>query len=161
MSKIKFQNYSGIKNEQHNPRAVAKTDLKNGYIVLNAVEDGKEVARVPANVADAQGELYFVWNTIDTPELDNEVDFVVKAGQFARIFKFPQGEVLEVTGDLVVGTIVKGDILIADETTVNNGKLRKAVTATDKGYAVALEVLEVTTFGGKGYTVKVTSIATA
>lgn len=161
MSKIKFQNYSGIKNEQHNPRTVAKTDLKNGYVVLNAIEGGKEVAKVPTNVAEAKGELYFVWNTIDTPELDNEVDFVVKAGRYARIFKFPKDEILEVTGDLVVGTIVKGDILIADETTVNNGKLRKAVTATDKGYAVALEVLEVTTFGGKGYTVKVTSIASA
>ena len=158
MSKIKFQNYSGIKNEQHNPRAIAKTDLRNGYIVMNATESGKEVAKVPTTTAETKGNLYFVWNTIDTPELDNEADFVIKAGKPARIFKFPQDEILEVTGDLVIGTVAKGDILIADEVTANNGKLRKAVTATDKGYAVALEILEVTSFGGKGYTVKVTSI---
>ena len=157
MSKIKFQNYSGIKNEQHNPRTIAKTDLKNGYTVLNATEDGKEVAKVVSTADEAKGELYFVWNTIDTPELDNEADFVIKSGKFARIFRYPQGEVLEVTGDLVTGDVIKGDILIADE--VNGGKLRKAVEVTDTGYAVALEVLEVTTFGGKGYTVKVTSIA--
>ena len=157
MSKIKFQNYSGIKNEQHNPRTVAKTDLKNGYTVLNATEDGKEVAKVVSTVDEAKGELYFVWNTIDTPELDNEADFVINAGKFARIFRYPQGEVLEVTGDLVTGDAVKGDLLIADE--VNGGKLRKAIEATDIGYAVAFEILEVTTFGGKGYTVKVTSIA--
>lgn len=157
MSKIKFQNYSGIKNEQHNPRTIAKTDLKNGYVVVSTIEDGKEVAKVPTTVEEAQGNLYFVWNTIDTPELDNEADFVIKAGKFARIFKFPQDEILEVTGDLVNGTIVKGDILIADES--DGGKLRKAVDVTDTGYAVALEVLELTTFGGKGYTVRVTSIA--
>ena len=157
MSKIKFQNYSGIKNEQHNPRAVAKTDLKNGYIVLNAVEDGKEVARVVSSADEAKGDIYFVWNTIDTPELKNEADFVIKAGKFARIFSFPQGEVLEVTGDLVTGDVIKGDVLIADE--ANGGKLRKAVEVTDASYTVALEILEVTTFGGKGYTVKVTSIA--
>lgn len=157
MSKIKFQNYSGIKNEQHNPRAIAETDLKNGYVVLNAIEDGEEIARVPANADEAKGDLYFVWNTIDTPELDNEADFVVNAGKFARIFKFPQGEILEVTGDLVTGTIAVGDILVASET--GDGKLRKAVEDTDTGYSVALEVLEVTAFGGKGYTVKVTSIA--
>lgn len=161
MSKIKFQNYSGIKNEQHNPRAVAKSDLKNGYIVVNGIEDGKEIAKVPETDEEAKGTLYFVWNTIDKPELDNESDFVIKEGDFARIFKFPQDEILEITGDLVTGNIVKGDLLISD--TENKGMLKKANTTSetdpDEGYAVALEVLELTTFGGKGYTVKVTSIA--
>ena len=158
MSKIKFQNYSGIKNEQHNPRAVAQSDLRNGYIVVNGIDNGTEIARVPETDDDAKGGLYFVWNTIDKPELDNESDFVIKAGDFARIFKFPQDELLEITGDLVTGTIAKGDLLVAD-VAANGGKLRKADPATDTGYAVALEVLELTSFGGKGYTVKVTSIA--
>jgi len=158
MSKIKFQNYSGIKNEQHNPRAVAQSDLRNGYIVVNGIDNGTEIARVPETDDDAKGGLYFVWNTIDKPELDNESDFVIKAGDFARIFKFPQDELLEITGDLVTGTIAKGDLLVAD-VAANGGKLRKADPATDTEYAVALEVLELTSFGGKGYTVKVTSIA--
>jgi hypothetical protein len=159
MSEIKFQNYSGIKNEQHNPRTVAKTDLKNGYAVLNVIESGKEVARVVASAAEAKGDLYFVWNTIDKAELDNKSDFVVKTGEFAKIFKFPKDELVEITGDLVTGTIAVGDLLIADETADKLGLYRKAVGGTDTGYAVALEVIEVNTFGGKGYTAKVTSIA--
>lgn len=158
MSEIKFQNYSGIKNEQHNPRAVAKTVLKNGYAVLNVTESGKEVARVVANATEAKGNLYFVCNTIDKPELDNKSDFVVNTGEFAKIFKFPKDELLEVTGDLVDGAVVVGDVLIADATAGKLGLYRKALVG-DTAYAVALEVLEVTTFGGKGYTVKVVSIA--
>jgi hypothetical protein len=160
MSEVKFQNYSGIKNEQHNPRAVAKTALKNGYAVLNVIESGKEVARVVASAAEAKGDLYFVWNTIDKPELDNKSDYVINAGEFARIFKYPQDELVEITGDLVDETTVAvGDILIASEISGKGGLYRKAVSGTDTGYAVALEVIEVTTFGGKGYTAKVTSIA--
>lgn len=159
MSKINFQNYSGIKNEQHNPRAIAQSDLRNGYIVVNGIDNGTEIARVPETDDDAKGGLYFVWNTIDKPELDDESDFVIKAGDFARIFKFPQDELLEITGDLVTGTIAKGDLLVADVSTANRGKLRKADLDADNGYTVALEVLDFSNLGGKGYTVKVTSIA--
>ena len=149
MSKVKFQNYSGIKNAKDNPRALAVTDLKNGQAVVYSIgTDGKEYATLPTDVTTAKVANHFVWNTIDKPELDNEDDFIISSGEFARIFEYPQGELMDVSADLVVTTTVStGDILVP---TVSG----KYVTATvsDTGYKFGLQVKEKTTYGETGYT---------
>lgn len=152
MSKVKFQNYSGIKNAKDNPRAIAVGDLKNGMAVVYSIgSDGKEYATAPTNATTAKLANHFVWNTIDKPELDNESDFVIKDGEFARIFEFPKGELLDMSDDLIATTVlVTGDILVAD--VVNGGYIK---TADSAGYAFGLHVKEATTFGGKGHTVLV------
>ena len=149
MSKIKFQNYSGIKNAKDNPRTIAKSDLKNGVAVVYSIgTDGKEYATLPTDATTAKAANYFVWNTIDKPELDNETDFVIKSGDFARIFEFPKGELMDVSADLVVTTTVStGDVLVA---TTANGMYIKA-TAGDTGYSFGLQVKEATNFGSNGY----------
>lgn len=139
MSKIMYANYAGIKNEQHIPNAVAQSDFKNGYVVVKGVDaKGKHTAAVPASADECKGELWFIWNTIDTPELDNYDDFVIKAGDFARIFKFKADYPVYVSKDLITGDIAVGKYLVADE--ANAGKLKVADTTT--GYAVALLVTE-------------------
>lgn len=139
MSKIMYANYAGIKNEQHIPDAVAQSDLKNGYVVVKGVDaKGKHTATVPASADDCKGELWFVWNTIDKPELDNYNDFVIKAGDFARIFKLKADYPVYVSKDLIDGDIAIGKYLVADE--ANAGKLKVVDAAT--GYAVALLVTE-------------------
>lgn len=159
MSKVKFQNYSGIKNEQHTPRAVAQSDFKNGYVVVRGFDaTGKETATVPTTDALAKGELWFVDNLMDTPELDNYDDFVVKSGKPARLFNFENAkqEILEVSGDLVTGSLVVGDVMIADITAGKQGMYKKVTTET--GYKVALKITGLNNIGGKGYDVAVTSI---
>ena len=153
MSKVKFQNYSGIKNAKDNPRAIAASDLKNGQAVIYSIgTDGKEYATLPTDATTAKTAKHFVWNTIDKPELDNESDFVIKSGEFARIFEYPQGELMDVSADLVVTTTVStGDILVA---ATANGKYVTA-TAGDTGYGFGLKMKEKTTFGGNGYSVLV------
>lgn len=150
MSKVKFQNYSGIKNAKDNPRALANGNLKNGMAVVYSIgTDGKEYATAPTDATSAKAAKHFVWNTIDKPELDNESDFVIKSGEYARIFEYPQGELMDISADLVVTTTVStGDVLVANTT---NGSYIKA-TAGDTGYGFALQVKEKTTFGGTGYT---------
>ena len=150
MSKVKFQNYSGIKNAKDNPRAIAASDLKNGMAVIYSIgTDGKEYATLPTDATTAKTAKHFVWNTIDKPELDNESDFVIKSGEFARIFEYPQGELMDVSSDLVITTTVStGDILVA---ATANGAYVKA-TASDTGYEFGLKVKEATTYGSKGYT---------
>lgn len=139
MSKIMYANYAGIKNEQHIPDAVAQSDLKNGYVVVKGVDaKGKHTATVPANADECKGTLWFVWNTIDKPELDNYDDFVIRKGDFARIFKFKADYPVYVSKDLISGDIAVGKYLVADE--ANAGKLKVADAST--GYAVSLLVTE-------------------
>lgn len=146
MSIVKFQNYSGIKNEQHTPRAIANVDVKNGYAVVIKFEDGVEKAVLPTG-DEVKGDLWFVWNTITSPELENYDDFVVKAGKPVRAFNFENAkrEIVEVSGDLVSTDVVVGDILVANE----SGTYEKIADAT--GYKVSLEVVALNTIGGKGY----------
>ena len=131
MSKIMYANYAAIKNEQHIPDAVAQSDLKNGYVVVKGVDEkGKHTATVPGNATECKGELWFVWNTVDKPELDNESDFIIKEGDFAKIFKFK--------ADLITGEVKTGKYLVADES--NAGMVKVVDAAT--GYAVSLLVTE-------------------
>lgn len=139
MSKIMYANFAGIKNEQHIPDAVAQSDLKNGYLVVKGVDDkGKHTATLPSSVDECKGDLWFVWNTVDKPELDNESDFVIKKGDFARIFKFKADYPIYVSKDLVSGDVAVGKYLVADE--VNFGMVKVVDDAAD--YAVALLVTE-------------------
>lgn len=139
MSKIMYANYAGIKNERHIPDAVAQSDLKNGYVVVKGVDDkGKHTAAVPTSADACAGELWFVWNTVDKPELDNESDFVIKKGDFARIFKFKADYPVYVSKDLVTGDVAVGKYLVADDA---NAGMVKVADAAD-GYAVAMLVTE-------------------
>lgn len=147
MSIVKFQNYSGIKNEQHTPRAIADVDMKNGYAVAIEFDDGVEKAVLPTG-DKVKGDLWFVLNTITTPELDNYDDFVIKAGKPVRAFNFENAkrEIVEVSGDLVATTeVTKGDVLVANE----SGMYEKIADAT--GYKISLKVVDFNTIGGKGY----------
>ena len=138
MSKIMYANYAGIKNEQHIPDAEAQTDLKNGYVVVKSKKNGRNIASVPASADECKGDLWFVWNTIDKPELDNASDFVIKKGEPARIFKFQADYPVYVSKDLVTGEVAVDKYLVADEA---NAGMLKAVNSAD-GYAVALLVCE-------------------
>lgn len=139
MSKIMFANYAGIKNEQHIPDAVAQSDLKNGYVVVKGInEKGQHTAAVPANATECKGALWFVWNTIDKPELDSDSDYQVKKGDCARIFKFQSDYPVYVSSDLISGEVSAQKYLVADE--ANAGKLK--VTASATGYTNALLVTE-------------------
>lgn len=147
MSIVKFQNFSAIKNEQHTPRAIAETDMKNGYAVVIKYADGKEKAAIPS-ADEVKGDLYFVQNTITTPELDNYDDFVVKAGKPVRAFNFANSarEIVEVSGDLVTGdSIAVGDTLVAG----TDGGYVKIADAS--AYMVSLKVIARNTIGGSGY----------
>ena len=147
MSTVKFQNFSGIKNEQHTPRAIADVDVKNGYAVVVKHEYGVEKAYLPTG-DEVKGDIYFVNNTITTPELDNKDDFVVKAGKPVRAFRYAnsESEIVEVSGDLVVTEGIKlGDVLVAN----TEGKYAKIADAS--GYKVSLKVIDFNTLGGKGY----------
>lgn len=139
MSKIMYANYAGIKNEQHIPDAVAQSDLKNGFVVVKGIDEkGKHTATLPASTDECKGELWFVWNTIDKPELDNASDFVVKAGDFARIFKFKADYPVYVSKDLIDGEVAVGKYLVADD--ANFGALKVVDDIAD--YAIALVVTE-------------------
>lgn len=148
MSKVKFQNYSGIKNAKDNPRCIADSDLKNGMSVIYYIaDDGAEHVKVAATADDAKTIKHFVWNTIDKPEFDNENDFVIKKGEYARIFEYPQGEIMDISSDLITTASVSiKDIVIAS----TSGKYVVA-TESDTGYSFGLRVTEKTTFGGTGF----------
>lgn len=139
MSKLMYANFNGIKNEQHIPDAIASTDLKNGYVVVKGIDaKGQHTATLPTSAEDCQGELWFVHNTIDKPELDSDADYVIKASKFARIWKFKADYPVYVTADLIDGVVAVGKYLVADE--AHPGLLKVAEAST--GFKVALVVRE-------------------
>lgn len=149
MSKVKFQNYSGLKNAKDNPRCIAASDLKNGQAVVYSIgTDGKEVVALATDAASAKKANHFVWNTLEKAETLNEADYKVCSGDFARIFEFPQGELMDISADLVVTTTVStGDVLVA---ATENGKYVVATTG-DTSYQFGLQVQGKTSYGGNGY----------
>jgi hypothetical protein len=55
MSKVKFQNYSGIKNAKDNPRVTSASDLKNGMAVIYSIgTDGKEIVTLATDATTAK-----------------------------------------------------------------------------------------------------------
>lgn len=180
MALFKFQNHSAIKNAQNNPRLVATEVIKNGY--LFKVEDNYDVegdgsvilkeAAVPfADATEAQGDVWVAFNIVDKPETLNYADFQVEVGEFVRGFNLTKmhGEIIEVSSDIVdiadPSTIAVGDILIPCNETddADNPMHWKVAGELDTGYAVAMEVIGLTTFGsftvdaGVGLEVKVKS----
>ncbi len=140
MNKIRYANFNGIKNEQHTPDAVAQSDLKNGQVVVRGVDaKGHYTATLPASAADCKGDVWFVWNTITTPELDNESDFVIKKGDFARIFRFKDGYPIYVSKDLVNGEAEIGKYLVPSETEFGSMKVADANT----GYTVSILITDI------------------
>lgn len=142
MSKILPVNYNFLKNEQNIPDAIATTDLKNGYVVKLGIDaKGKHTATTIASDTDAKGELYFVWNVITMPELDDPSDFTIKQGEFARIFNFEdcKNQPLYISADLINKEAKVGDKLVADDAVEGKLKVSAAVT----GYKVSFVVTEV------------------
>lgn len=155
--KMKFHDYSGIKNAKDNPRCKAPYDMSNGEVVVYSVNaSGVETIARPTNAADAKIAKHFVWNTIDKPELDNEDDYKIKAGEYARIFEIAQGVPMDISKDLVVTTTVNvGDVLVprtvstaTDSTDVADGLLE---VSTATGYATRFKVTEKSTYGESGF----------
>ena len=152
MAKIKFENYNGLKNEINNPRGIAKKELKNGYaVVIKTNAKGEDEVDLATGDEEAKAIEWFVWNVIDTPELDNQGDFVIKEGAKVRAFKFQDGVEYDISGDLVEGTyadITVGKVLIPTTT----GKYKVADLET--GYKTALTVTQKINFGGQGFVVR-------
>lgn len=173
MALFKFQNYSAIKNLQDNPRVVATQETVNGNvfsIVDNDEDSGYKEAAVPfadANAAKA-GEVWVMMNIVDKPEIHNYADYSVKAGEYIRAVNLSKqvGEIVELSGDLVVSNDVKvGDTLVpcnVDDDATNPMSWKKVADAS--GYTCHLEVTDLTTFGlftidnaGVGYEAKIKS----
>lgn len=150
---FKFGTIGAFKQVRNNPRCKAVQDLLDGQVVLP--NDATEQAPVPASVADAKGDVYVVGNIIDKPEIRNKADFKVIAGEYVLAFRLADLVGLPVELDSLVvstdyATIAKGDKLVPAGD--GSGKWVKAdgtvIIAAD--YAVNLEVVEKSTFGGKG-----------
>lgn len=143
MSKIFYANNNGIKNERNVPDAIAQSDLVNGHlVVLGMDEKGNHAATLPASEEECQGDIYFVWNSVITPELDSDKDFVIKKGEFARLFHFMKDCPVYVSPDLFkdeATAVEVGKLIVPDS--ANFGFVKVTDDAT--GYKTVLKVKEV------------------
>jgi hypothetical protein len=168
MSLFKFGTLGVYSNVINNPRAIVIADTKLGQtykIVDNYSATIQEGAVAFATDAEVKaGNVWVCLNVIDTPELWRLADFVVKAGTPARSYKLDDliGYPVELSSDLVstaYASVAVGDYLIpcnATDDASNPTSWKKAATPT--GYAVAIKVMEKTTFGGTGFYGKLTKI---
>lgn len=168
MSLFKFGTIGMIGRAKNNPRAIAIADTKIGQVYKikdNYSASIKEGAVAFASDAEVKlGNVYVCMNTIDTPELWRLSDFVVKAGSPVNSNMLDNliGDTVEISSDLVAtsyATVAVDDILIpcnSTDDTATPTSWKKASTPT--GYAVALKVLEKTTFGGTGFFCKIVKV---
>lgn len=129
-----------------------KDGVKNGYAVTYS-ETTKTVSLPTATTAKGS-DLTIVMNVLDKPELKSPDDYVVDAGEYARLFRLDSlaNRMLDMN-DLALTTayasVSVGDKLVAG----TDGKWSKS--ASVDGYSAYLEVIEKTSFCGNGLLVKV------
>ncbi len=153
---IKFHEIGMYKNALNIPYCkVSETiaeGVKNGYAVTYSEKD-KTVLLSTAETAKS-GDLAVVMNIMDKPELDSPDDYVVKPGEFARLFRLDSlaNRLLDMNCLAVAADyagIGAGDKLTAG----TDGKWVKS--ASVDGYSIYLEVIAKTIFCGNGLLVKV------
>lgn len=153
---IKFHEIGMYKNAVNIPYCKVSdtiTDgVKNGYAVTYS-ETTKTVSLPTATTAKGS-DLTIVMNVLDKPELKSPDDYVVDAGEYARLFRLDSlaNRMLDMN-DLALNTayasVAVGDKLVAG----TDGKWSKS--ASVDGYSAYLEVIEKTSFCGNGLLVKV------
>lgn len=153
---IKFHEIGMYKNAVNIPYCKVSdtiTDgVKNGYAVTYS-ETTKTVSLPTATTAKGS-DLTIVMNVLDKPELKSPDDYVVDAGEYARLFRLDSlaNRMLDMN-DLALTTayasVSVGDKLVAG----TDGKWSKS--ASVDGYSAYLEVIEKTSFCGNGLLVKV------
>lgn len=153
---IKFHEIGMYKNAVNIPYCkvsdTIKDGVKNGYAVTYS-ETTKTVSLPTATTAKGS-DLTIVMNVLDKPELKSPDDYVVDAGEYARLFRLDSlaNRMLDMN-DLALTTayasVSVGDKLVAG----TDGKWSKS--ASVDGYSAYLEVIEKTSFCGNGLLVKV------
>lgn len=153
---IKFHEMGMYKNAVNIPYCkvsdTIKDGVKNGYAVTYS-ETTKTVSLPTATTAKGS-DLTIVMNVLDKPELKSPDDYVVDAGEYARLFRLDSlaNRMLDMN-DLALTTayasVSVGDKLVAG----TDGKWSKS--ASVDGYSAYLEVIEKTSFCGNGLLVKV------
>lgn len=153
---IKFHEIGMYKNAVNIPYCkvpdTIKDGIKNGYAVTYS-ETTKTVSLPTATTAKGS-DLTIVMNVLDKPELKSPDDYVVSAGEYARLFRLDSlaNRMLDMN-DLALTTayesVAVGDKLVAG----TDGKWSKS--ASVDGYSAYLEVIEKTSFCGNGLLVKV------
>ncbi len=153
---IKFHEIGMYKNAVNIPYCkvsdTIKDGVKNGYAVTYS-ETTKTVSLPTATTAKGS-DLTIVMNVLDKPELKSPDDYVVDAGEYARLFRLDSlaNRMLDMN-DLALNTayasVAVGDKLVAG----TDGKWSKS--ASVDGYSAYLEVIEKTSFCGNGLLVKV------
>jgi len=102
----------------------------------------------------ATDRYYIAMNIIDTPELWKQSDFAISEGGYVNTFELNQliGYPVEISSDLVTTAFVSVDADGTDFLVPDTSNAYKWVKADSKGNAaVAIKVLEKTTFGGTGF----------
>ena len=153
---IKFHEIGMYKNAVNIPYCkvsdTIKDGVKNGYAVTYS-ETTKTVSLPTATTAKGS-DLTIVMNVLDKPELKSPDDYVVDAGEYARLFRLDSlaNRMLDMN-DLALTTayasVAVGDKLVAG----TDGKWSKS--ASVDGYSAYLEVIEKISFCGNGLLVKV------
>lgn len=153
---IKFHEIGMYKNAVNIPYCkvsdTIKDGVKNGYAVTYS--ETTKTASLPTATTAKGSDLTIVMNVLDKPELKSPDDYVVDAGEYARLFRLDSlaNRMLDMN-DLALTTayasVSVGDKLVAG----TDGKWSKS--ASVDGYSAYLEVIEKTSFCGNGLLVKV------
>lgn len=133
----------------NHPEIKATVDTYNGYQFK--LDDDTAVANATADDIKS-GEIYFMYNIIDKPEIENTEDYYVKSNEYIRAFRLKDfaGLSFNFTGDLVTDTYTNvkvGDKLVGRSVADTTDPMKWKVAEDVTGYSVYLEVMKKTTYG--------------
>ena len=161
---FKFGTIGAFNVAKTNPRCKAEVDLVNGMVVV--MDEANKLAKVPATDAIAKGkDLWVVNNIIDKYFIyQPSTSHKIEKGEYVRGFRLIDLAGLQVELDTqevktAYATLAKEDTLVlcdAVTDTTDAGKWKKAATT---GYALALKIVEKTTYGnGEGLLCEVVAL---
>ena len=146
---IKFHEIGNYKNSVCIGFCTAEVELHNGMVV----EFDKVEKTVDLPIDATAASLAIVHNIIDKSEIASPDDYVIKVGEFPRLFTLESlhDRLIDMNTDQVdanYSNISVGDTLIPSTT----GKWVKGATGSA---ACTLKVIEKNSFGGEGLLVRV------
>lgn len=147
---IKFRDFGAYKNAKNIGYCVASVEMHNGQVA--EFDLTTKTAKFPTD-ATAAG-LAVVMNSIEKPEILSPNEYVIEVGEYPRLFILEslKNEILDMDMDQVDGEytdVEVGKFLIPK----TDGKWEIADAAGSS--AIALEVVELTSYNGEGIGAKV------
>lgn len=143
---LKFKELGNYKNAVNVGFCAAEVELHNGMVV----EFDKKTKKAKLSTSATAAGLAIVMNIIDKPETESPNDYVIKVGEYPRLFILESLKNRMISMDCDQVTTSYASIDVDDVLIPNTSGKWEVASSSTSSYPFVLKVLEKNNFGGEG-----------